>query len=57
MRDTNTQVADLLRDRNADVSHLKLEEHGIRGNGHMMMFEKNSDAVAGLILDWLHSKI
>lgn len=57
MRYTNTQVADWLRDRNADVSHLKLEEHGIRRNGHMMMLEKNSDAVAGLILDWLHRKI
>jgi hypothetical protein len=53
----NTQVADWLRDRNAGVSHLNLEEHGIRGNGHMMMLEKNSDAVAGLILDWLSSKI
>jgi hypothetical protein len=31
----------------------KLEEIGIHGNGHMMMLEKNSDAIAGVIEGWL----
>ena len=26
---------------------------GIHGNGHMMMLEKNSDAIAGVIDGWL----
>jgi pimeloyl-ACP methyl ester carboxylesterase len=32
---------------------LRLEHLGIRGNGHMMMLEKNSDRIAGVIEDWL----
>lgn len=32
---------------------LRLEDVGIRGNGHMMMLEKNSDRIAGVIEDWL----
>jgi pimeloyl-ACP methyl ester carboxylesterase len=35
------------------VDFVKLADKGIRGNGHMMMFEKNSDAVAQVILDWI----
>jgi pimeloyl-ACP methyl ester carboxylesterase len=30
-----------------------LPDRGIRGNGHMMMIEDNSDALAAMILDWL----
>jgi pimeloyl-ACP methyl ester carboxylesterase len=32
---------------------VRLEDVGIRGNGHMMMLEKNSDAIAGMMVDWL----
>lgn len=32
---------------------IRLEDVGIRGNGHMMMLEKNSDAIAGVIARWL----
>jgi pimeloyl-ACP methyl ester carboxylesterase len=35
------------------VTFLRLEDAGLRGNGHMMMLEKNSDAVAGLLVGWL----
>jgi pimeloyl-ACP methyl ester carboxylesterase len=39
----------------AGVPHemMKLAELGIRGNGHMMMLEKNNLAIAGAIADWL----
>jgi hypothetical protein len=30
-----------------------LGEEGIHGNGHMMMLEKNSDAVAARIENWV----
>jgi pimeloyl-ACP methyl ester carboxylesterase len=30
-----------------------LPDHGIRGNGHMLMIEDNSDELAAMILDWL----
>jgi pimeloyl-ACP methyl ester carboxylesterase len=32
---------------------VRLADAGIRGNGHMMMLETNSDAVAGMLADWL----
>ncbi len=32
---------------------LRLSDIGIRGNGHMMMLEKNSDEIAAVIEDWL----
>ncbi|HUD86449.1 MAG TPA: alpha/beta hydrolase [Xanthobacteraceae bacterium] len=32
-----------------------LADHGIHGNGHMMMLEKNSDAIAGVIEGWLRA--
>ena len=31
---------------------LRLEAAGLRGNGHMMMLEKNSDAIAARLVDW-----
>src|SRR5260221_5654014 len=32
---------------------ISLGEAGIHGNGHMMMLEKNSDAVARVMANWL----
>jgi pimeloyl-ACP methyl ester carboxylesterase len=32
---------------------VRLQDAGIHGNGHMMMLEKNSDAIAGMMVDWL----
>jgi pimeloyl-ACP methyl ester carboxylesterase len=32
---------------------VRLPDAGIHGNGHMMMLEKNSDAIAGVMADWL----
>jgi hypothetical protein len=32
---------------------LRLPDAGIHGNGHMMMLEKNSDAIAKVMADWL----
>jgi len=32
---------------------VRLADRGIHGNGHMMMLEKNSDAIAGVMADWL----
>jgi pimeloyl-ACP methyl ester carboxylesterase len=36
---------------------IRLADRGIRGNGHMMMLEKNSDAIAGVIDDWLETTL
>jgi pimeloyl-ACP methyl ester carboxylesterase len=34
-------------------THLRLEDLGIHGNGHMMMLEKNNEVVAGVLAEWL----
>ncbi|HVV92900.1 MAG TPA: alpha/beta hydrolase [Hyphomicrobiales bacterium] len=46
-------TAAFLRQAGADVRHLRLEEAGIRGNGHLMMGEKNSAAIAALLDEWI----
>ncbi len=37
-----------------EVSFIRLEDRGIRGNGHMLMLEKNSAEIAALVGDWLN---
>ena len=37
----------------AKAEHAYLPDFGITGNGHMLMLEDNSDAIAALILRWL----
>jgi pimeloyl-ACP methyl ester carboxylesterase len=46
-----------LKQAGVDVDFVKLADLGIHGNGHMMMMEKNSDAIAQVILDWLDKKV
>ena len=35
--------------------HIRLENESVKGNGHMMMLEKNSDQVAQVIKKWINS--
>jgi pimeloyl-ACP methyl ester carboxylesterase len=46
-----------LRQAGVPVTFIKLADLGIRGNGHMMMMEKNSDAIAQVIADWLDKAV
>jgi pimeloyl-ACP methyl ester carboxylesterase len=43
----------------AGVKHtwLRLENIGIKGNGHFMFIEKNSDQVAGVVLNWIEKNV
>jgi pimeloyl-ACP methyl ester carboxylesterase len=45
--------------KQAGVEHtwLKLQDTGIHGNGHFMFIEKNSDEVAGVVLDWIENHV
>ena len=45
-----------MRQAGLGVDWLKLEEHGIKGNGHLMFLEKNSDKIADLIERWIRYK-
>ena len=37
------------------VEHLRLADHGVHGNGHLMMLERNNREALGPILAWLDS--
>ncbi|MCR0981106.1 alpha/beta hydrolase [Roseomonas populi] len=46
-------TVDFLRQAGVPAEHIRLAEHGVHGNGHMMMIERNSDDVAALVADWI----
>jgi pimeloyl-ACP methyl ester carboxylesterase len=46
-----------LKQAGVDISFVKLADIGLRGNGHMMMMEKNSDAIAQVIVAWLAKNV
>jgi pimeloyl-ACP methyl ester carboxylesterase len=50
-------TAAYLRQAGADVDFVRLADRGIRGNGHMMMLEKNNLEVADFLNQWMTKKI
>lgn len=42
-----------LRQAGVSVKHLLLQDVGIRGNGHMMFMERNSDEIAAVLEGWI----
>jgi pimeloyl-ACP methyl ester carboxylesterase len=42
-----------LRQAGVNVTHLELAEAGVRGNGHLVFMEKNSDEIAALLDQWI----
>jgi pimeloyl-ACP methyl ester carboxylesterase len=46
-----------LKQAGVDVSFIRLADIGLHGNGHMMMMEKNSDAIAQVIIEWLDKNL
>jgi pimeloyl-ACP methyl ester carboxylesterase len=42
-----------LRQAGVRTDFIRLADHGIRGNGHMMMLEKNSDDIARVMDEWI----
>lgn len=42
-----------LRQAGVQTDHIKLEDVGILGNGHMMFMEKNSDEIADVVWGWM----
>lgn len=39
------------------IDHIYLRDRGIKGTGHMLMIEKNSDAIAGVVEEWLRANV
>lgn len=54
---TDHGMVDFLRQAGAEAEHLRLAEHGVRGNGHLMMAERNSDEVAAVIAAWIERRV
>jgi pimeloyl-ACP methyl ester carboxylesterase len=54
-RELDGAIVEWLNQNGAKADFLYLGDHGIEGNGHMMMLEKNSDALAGRILSWIEN--
>lgn len=50
-RSTDQKLADYLA-----ADFIWLPDIGIKGNGHMLMIEDNSDEIAGVLFRWLESK-
>jgi pimeloyl-ACP methyl ester carboxylesterase len=46
-----------LKDAGVRNTMIRLADVGIHGNGHMMMVEKNSDAIAAVIANWLATNV
>jgi pimeloyl-ACP methyl ester carboxylesterase len=49
----DTEVRDYLTDAGANVQLLRLADHGVHGNGHGMIFERNHLQVLDLVIDQL----
>jgi pimeloyl-ACP methyl ester carboxylesterase len=47
---------DALAGINKDADWVELPSLGIKGNGHMMMMDRNSDQIAGIVQAWLQTK-
>ena len=48
-------IVDSLRVAGADAEHLHLPDHGVAGNGHGLIYERNSDQALAPVLDWLRA--
>ena len=47
----DTEVRDYLADAGANVELLRLADHGVHGNGHGMIFERNHLKVLDVVMD------
>lgn len=54
-REVDGQIANWLADLGASVNFCFLPDVGIHGNGHMLMIEDNSDAIAEMIDHWIRN--
>ena len=46
-----------LEQAGVEAEHIRLEEHGVTGNAHMMMLELNNHEIADVILEWIDANV
>ena len=56
IRQNSVNYAEAFKAAGGSLDLVDLPDAGIKGNSHMMMMDKNSDQIAGLIQDWLVKK-
>jgi pimeloyl-ACP methyl ester carboxylesterase len=56
IRQNSVTYAEAFKAAGGSLDLVDLPDAGIKGNSHMMMMDKNSDQIAGLIQDWLVKK-
>jgi hypothetical protein len=56
IRQADLDYANAFKAAGGSLDFVDLPDAGLKGNTHMMMMDKNSDQIAGLINDWLKSK-
>ncbi|MBX9740358.1 MAG: alpha/beta fold hydrolase [Beijerinckiaceae bacterium] len=50
-------TARYMQQAGAPVDFIRMEDRGIRGNGHMVMLEKNNLEIAAFLADWVDGKV
>ncbi len=50
-------IVEFLRQAGCDVDRVRLAEHGVRGNSHGLMWERNNRETLGVVLDWLERRL
>jgi len=50
-------IVRFLEQAGCDVERVRLADHGVHGNGHGMMMEKNNREALQVILDWLDKRL
>jgi hypothetical protein len=50
-------TAKYLNQAGVKAEYIRLQDKGIRGNGHMVMLEKNNLDIARLIDDWVQANV
>ncbi|WP_426954203.1 alpha/beta fold hydrolase [Muricoccus radiodurans] len=53
IRTSARRFAAAIREAGGRIEDVDLPSRGIHGNSHMLMMDRNSDVVAGLVQDWL----
>ena len=56
MAQHNHGMTEFLQQAGVAAEHLRLENYGIHGNGHMLLIEKNSNEIANFIHNWFQEK-
>jgi len=48
---------DFLEAAGCDVDRVRLADHGVHGNGHASMFERNNRETLQVLLDWIERRV